>query len=53
MVVHCAGGYRLSIAISLLQRHGFEHLIELIGGMAAWEAAKLPVEGASVEAAVA
>jgi hydroxyacylglutathione hydrolase len=53
MVVHCAGGYRSSIAISLLQRHGFEHLIELIGGMAAWEAAKLPVEGASVEAAVA
>ena len=53
MLVHCAGGYRSSIAVSLLQRHGFERLIELIGGMAAWEAAKLPVEGASVEAAVA
>lgn len=42
MVVHCAGGYRSSIAVSLLQRHGFTHLIELIGGIAAWDAAKLP-----------
>jgi rhodanese-related sulfurtransferase len=42
MVVHCAGGYRSSIAVSLLQRHGFTHVIELIGGIAAWDAAKLP-----------
>lgn len=44
MVVYCAGGYRSSIAASLLQRNGFEHFEELAGGFAAWEAAKLPVE---------
>jgi rhodanese-related sulfurtransferase len=41
------------MAVSLLQNHGLEDLVELIGGMAAWEAAKLHVEGVSVEAAVA
>lgn len=53
IVVHCAGGYRSSIAVSLLQRHGFDHLVELIGGIAAWEAAKLAIEGTGVDAAVA
>jgi rhodanese-related sulfurtransferase len=43
IVVHCAGGYRSSIAASILQQHGFEDLTELAGGIAAWEAAKLPV----------
>ncbi len=43
IVVHCAGGYRSSIAASILQQHGFEDLTELVGGIAAWEAAKLPV----------
>jgi hydroxyacylglutathione hydrolase len=36
IVVLCAGGYRSSIAASLLQRNGFTRLAELIGGMAAW-----------------
>lgn len=40
IVVHCAGGYRSSIAVSILQKHAFENLAELAGGMAAWEAAK-------------
>ena len=44
MAVMCAGGYRSAIAASLLGRHGFAHLIELAGGMAAWEAAHLPVQ---------
>lgn len=44
VVVHCAGGYRSSIAASLLQKRGFEDLHELAGGIAAWEAAKLPVQ---------
>lgn len=44
IVVHCAGGYRSSIAISILQKHAFENLTELAGGMAAWEAAKQPVQ---------
>ena len=43
LLVYCAGGYRSSIASSLLQRHGFTKLSELAGGVAAWEAAKYPV----------
>ena len=42
--VHCAGGYRSSIAASLLQRHGFAQVGEIAGGIAAWETAKLPLE---------
>jgi hydroxyacylglutathione hydrolase len=48
--VHCAGGYRSSIAVSLLQRAGFEWLVELAGGLAAWEAARLPLQGLEAEA---
>ena len=44
LLVHCAGGYRSSIAASLLQRHGFTQVSELAGGIAAWDAGKLPVE---------
>jgi glyoxylase-like metal-dependent hydrolase (beta-lactamase superfamily II)/rhodanese-related sulfurtransferase len=44
LVVYCAGGYRSSIAASLLQRHGFTNIAEIAGGFAAWEAARLPVE---------
>ena len=44
LLVHCAGGYRSSIAASLLQHHGFSDVSEIAGGLAAWEAASLPVE---------
>jgi len=44
IVVQCAGGYRSSIAASLLQGAGVESLVELVGGLAAWEAAKLPLQ---------
>ncbi len=43
LLVHCAGGYRSSIAASLLQRRGFDRVGELAGGLAAWEAAGLPL----------
>jgi rhodanese-related sulfurtransferase len=46
LLVYCAGGYRSSIAASLLQRLGFDHVSEIAGGMAAWEAAKLSVRSA-------
>jgi hydroxyacylglutathione hydrolase len=39
IAVHCAGGYRSSIAASILHQHGITHLIELAGGLAAWDAA--------------
>jgi len=43
IAVHCAGGYRSSIAASILLRYGITNLIEMAGGLAAWDAAKLPV----------
>jgi rhodanese-related sulfurtransferase len=43
IAVHCAGGYRSSIAASILQQHGITNLIEVAGGLAAWDAAKLAV----------
>ena len=46
LLVYCAGGYRSSIAASLLQGRGFEPVCEIAGGIAAWEAAKLPVRSA-------
>ena len=42
IIVQCAGGYRSSIAASILQQHAFDNLAELAGGLAAWQAAKLP-----------
>ena len=43
LLVYCAGGYRSSIAASLLQHHGLTRVSEIAGGITAWEAAKLPV----------
>lgn len=47
ILVHCAGGYRSSIAAGLLQRSGRTDLVELGGGLAAWERAGLPVRSAA------
>ena len=44
VLVYCAGGYRSSIAASLLQSRGFPDVSEIAGGIAGWEAAKLPVQ---------
>ncbi|MBI4903942.1 MAG: MBL fold metallo-hydrolase [Acidobacteria bacterium] len=41
IAVHCAGGYRSSIAASILHQHGITNLIEMAGGLAAWDAASL------------
>jgi rhodanese-related sulfurtransferase len=43
IAIHCAGGYRSSIAAGILHQYGITHLIEMAGGLAAWEAAQLPV----------
>ena len=39
LVVHCKGGYRSSIATSLLRRAGFRDIANLTGGFDAWKAA--------------
>ncbi len=43
IAVHCAGGYRSSIAAGILHQYGITNLIELAGGLAAWDTAKLPL----------
>ncbi len=43
IAVHCAGGYRSSIAASLLHREGITNVTEIAGGLAAWKAARLPL----------
>lgn len=40
--VHCAGGYRSVIAISLLKRKGFKNLIDIAGGFGAIKKAGIP-----------
>ncbi len=42
LVVQCQGGYRSSIAASLLERKGFSRLQDLRGGWAAWEETRVP-----------
>jgi hydroxyacylglutathione hydrolase len=43
LAVHCKGGYRSMIACSLLQRAGFQNVVNVSGGFDAWQQAKLPV----------
>lgn len=38
-VVYCAGGYRSSVAASLLRQRGFADVSDILGGYNAWEAA--------------
>src|SRR5690606_26478391 len=35
-VVYCAGGYRSSVAASLLRRSGFTDVSDILGGYGAW-----------------
>lgn len=41
--VYCKGGYRSTIACSLLQASGFENVVNVLGGFDAWAAANLPM----------
>ena len=41
IVVHCKGGYRSSIATSILRRAGLEEIADLTGGFDAWNSAEL------------
>lgn len=48
IIVHCAGGYRSSMAAGLLHQLGVANVMELAGGFAAWEAAQLPTVSAAL-----
>jgi len=43
VAVYCAGGYRSSIAASLLRASGRTDVTDLVGGFAAWREQELPV----------
>jgi rhodanese-related sulfurtransferase len=47
VVIHCATGYRSSIAASLLEKHGMSRVADLVGGFAAWEASQLETVGSA------
>lgn len=44
VVLHCQGGSRSHIGVSLLQAQGYQNVSNLTGGFGAWETAGLPVE---------
>ena len=46
LVLVCGSGYRSTVAASILERAGFKNLINLTGGMMAWQRDELLVERA-------
>lgn len=44
LVTHCLTGLRSQIAASLLERSGFDNVVNLSGGINAWKQAGLPIE---------
>ncbi|HXZ26565.1 MAG TPA: rhodanese-like domain-containing protein [Terriglobales bacterium] len=44
IAVHCKSGYRSMIACSLLEKAGYDNVINVLGGFDAWQAAGLPKE---------
>jgi rhodanese-related sulfurtransferase/AcrR family transcriptional regulator len=47
LVVYCAEGYRSAIAVSLLLRAGFAAVLDLAGGIAAWQASGFETVGSA------
>ncbi|MDO9518989.1 MAG: MBL fold metallo-hydrolase [Pseudohongiella sp.] len=43
IVVHCSVGHRSGVAVSILKRHGFTRVYNMLGGITAWEAHGLPL----------
>ena len=44
VVIHCQGGYRSTIATSMLQQHGKTNALDLVGGYQAWTQSGLPTQ---------
>jgi rhodanese-related sulfurtransferase len=44
VIVYCEGGERASKAVAALKRQGFARVVNLTGGLRAWQQAGLPVE---------
>ena len=48
LIVQCAGGYRSTIACSLLAKNGFMGVQDLVGGFNAWKSSGLSVEASEL-----
>jgi rhodanese-related sulfurtransferase len=44
LIIYCHTGVRSQIVASLLQNHDYEYVLNLAGGIDAWQQAGLPVE---------
>jgi hydroxyacylglutathione hydrolase len=44
VAIVCQSGYRSTVASSVLERAGFEHILNVTGGMNAWQQQGLPVD---------
>lgn len=44
VAVVCGSGYRSSVSASLLQHHGYQNVVNVLGGMAAWKQAGFPLQ---------
>ncbi len=53
LAVVCGSGYRSTVAASVLERAGFEGVVNMTGGMGAWKAAQLPTVRPELAAEVA
>lgn len=45
IVVYCASGYRSAIACSVLRGAGLREVADLVGGLGAWDAARMSFDG--------
>lgn len=43
IVAHCSVGNRSGLAVSILRRNGFMHVVNMLGGITAWEKLGLPL----------
>lgn len=50
IVLVCRSGRRSEQAARMLVRAGFDHVMNMVGGMLAWNAAGLPVAGRTIDA---
>jgi rhodanese-related sulfurtransferase len=42
-IVHCGGGYRSMVAISIMKKHGFNNLLNVYGGFGSMQKAGLEI----------
>ena len=47
IVVHCSVGHRSALGASILRRQGYTEVLNMLGGLTAWEKLGLPLEAAA------